>query len=422
MGFLNFFSGRSIQSCEQKGDSQAASKAWGNAKLQYDAALDMLEKEADWSTEDKRRLEDKIRHCREMLAAEHRETGINLLESGNLDDAREYFTLAQELTVDHDLKEELGHLLEETDQRFTAGLDKDLPPVSHFLPVDRDIDEGIEVRQDDDHHFAVLISTLPEDVQIVYSAYGQTFRTGYLALNQGEFEEAAVQLETALAETARDAEYIRLELATAYMNLDRLDEARLQLETFLGERPHTLPAYQMLCEIYWEQAAFDKAESMLINLPEELKVSTAAHLLLGETYFRSQRFSRTIAHYQTYLKNYGWNEAVAKALAITAETDGQSEKARSLYAQIMNQCRSCHSRIDPFVKLRYAELSLDAGQTDSLILELYLSLTQEDPENAAVYYEKISAIYLSLGNREEARRFLYFADQLKSQSGPDKST
>ena len=419
MGFLNFFSGRSFQSCEQKGDSLAASKAWGNAKLQYDAALELLEKEADWSTEDKRRIEDKIRHCREKLAADHLETGVNLLESGNLDDAREYFILAQELTADPDLKEELGHHLEEADQRFTAGLVKDLPPVSHFLPADMNADAMVENRQDDDHHFAVLISTLPEDVQIVYSAYGQTFRAGYLALNQGEFEKAAIQLETALAETVRDAEYIRLELATAYMNLDRLDEARLQLETLLGERPHILPAYQMLCEIYWEQAAFDSAESMLNNLPEELKVSTAAHLLLGETFFRSQRFRKAIAHYQTYLQNYGWNEAVAKALAITAETDGQLEMARSLYARIMNQCRSCHSRIDPFVKLRYAELSLDAGQKDSQILEIYLSLTQEDPENAAVYYEKISTIYLSKGNREEARRFLYFADQLKGQSGPE---
>lgn len=422
MGFLNFFSGRSIQSREQKGDSLAASEAWGNAKLQYDAALEILEKEADWSTEDKRRLEDKIRQCREKLAAEHLETGINLLESGALDDAREYFTLAQELTADPDLKQELGHHLEETDQRFTAGLEKDLAPVSRFLPADMDTYEVVEDRQDDDHHFTVLISTLPEDVQSVYSACGQTFKAGYLALNQGEFEKAAVQLETALAETARDAEYIRLELATAYMNLDRLDEARRQLETFLGDRPQVLPAYQMLCEIYWEQAAFDQAESMLNNLPEELKVSTAAHLLLGETYFRSQRFSRAIAHYQTYLQNYGWNEAVAKALAITAETDGQLDMARSLYARIMNQCRSCHSRIDPFIKQRFADLSLDAGQTDSQVLELYLSLTQEDPENAAVYYEKISAIYLSWGNRDEARRFLYFADQLKSQSGPDRPT
>ena len=44
------------------------------------------------------------------------------------------------------------------------------------------------------------------------------------------------------------------------------------------------------------------------------------------------------------------------------------------------------------------------------ILELYLSLIQEDPDNRKDYYRKISRIYASMGNKNEAGRFRAFAE------------
>lgn len=412
MGFLNFFAGKSIQDYEQKGDTLAASNGWGQAKLEYEAALDKLEAGANGPSEDIRRIETKIRQCKEKLAAEHLETGRNLLDSGSMDEAREYFTLAYELTADPGLKSELEKCLEEADQRFTARLDDPFPQTIRSSAAHAEEN----LAQEGENYFTALISPLPEDVQQTYSAYGQVFREGYMALNRGDFEQAANQLDIALAETTQDAEYIRLELATAYMNLNRLEEARQQLEILVTAQPHALPAYQMLCEIFWEQEKFEQAESILNDLPEELKASTAAHLLRGETYYQSGRFRQASELYQNYLEKFGWNEAVARALAIACETDGQLDKARDLYGKIMNLCRSCHARIDPFIKQRFADLSLEAGHTDGRVLELYLSLTQENPENAAVYYAKISAIYQSKGNLEEAQRFRFFAEQLKNKS------
>ena len=89
--------------------------------------------------------------------------------------------------------------------------------------------------------------------------------------------------------------------------------------------------------------------------------------------------------------------------------------ARRMYQEIMAHCSGCHSRIDPLVKEKVADLSFAAGIHDSAILELYLALAQELPQKASVYYAKVSRIYQALGNETEARRFLALADRRDSE-------
>ena len=83
----------------------------------------------------------------------------------------------------------------------------------------------------------------------------------------------------------------------------------------------------------------------------------------------------------------------------------------------MDQCRSCHTRIDPLIKRRFADISFDLGEHSSAILEMYLSLVQDDPGNAPFYFQKVSRIYTALGNEEEARRFKLFAQEAESEKG-----
>jgi tetratricopeptide (TPR) repeat protein len=408
MGFLNFWGGKSIRDHERKGDDLAVSGAWGRAKLEYESALEKLEQQPDRRAEDIARLQEKMGQCREKLARDHLETGMGLLDAGAVEEAREYLLLANELTRDAALKNELERQLEKADRSFTAALDTE-----YFQPPEPELIESDDPdTEDGDNYFAALVSTLPDEIQQAYAGFGPDFREGYMALNRGDFQRAAEKLEAALTENRQDAEYIRLELATAYLNLNRPQEARQLLEVFLEARPAVLPAYQMLCDILWEQQDYDQAETLLKRLPDELKASTAAHLLLGETYHRSGRYQEAIELYRGCLKKYGWSESVSKALALALESAGQYDAARRLYGKIMNECRGCHRRVDPFVKQRFAELSLDAGYHDSHILELYLSLAQEDPEHAAGYYRKISDIYSAKGNQREAQRFAWFADQL----------
>ena len=199
------------------------------------------------------------------------------------------------------------------------------------------------------------------------------------------------------------------------MNLEKYDDAQPLLEDFIRQRPDALPAYQMLCEIFWEHDAFEKAEALLSAAPPELAESVAMYLLRGETLYQARKYSEAKQHYHDFLNNYEWNEPIARALAKTHEALGEMANARNIYRQIMDQCQSCRTRIDPLIKLKYADLCFSSGLYTTEILELYLSLVQEIPLNAAEFYQKISQIYAAQGNETEARRFLVIAEKLDSE-------
>jgi tetratricopeptide (TPR) repeat protein len=333
------------------------------------------------------------------------------METEYYEEAQEFLQLALDLTRDPALISAVEKLMYEI-ARLTAGdIQIKVPQSDQTSLADDETYSGDQ----DEETFMALCSTLPEEVQEAYLSYGRSFKTGYLALNRGDFDLAADDLSQALEENPAPDSIIPLELATAYLNLKKLDEARRLLETFLQHHPDALPGYQVLCEVYWEIGAFDQAETLLADCPDDLKHSLAYVLLRGETLSQAGHHPEAASYYRDFMEAYGWNEPLAIALAGTLETLGDLENARDLYAEIMNQCRSCHSRIDPLIKRRFADISFDLGQHSSAIMEMYLSLAQDDPENAPLYFQKISRIYASMGNEEEARRFRVFAERAENE-------
>jgi len=150
---------------------------------------------------------------------------------------------------------------------------------------------------------------------------------------------------------------------------------------------------------------------LLMNCPEPLRNSPVINLLRGETLFHADRYHDAESHYLDYLDSQGQDEAIALALAKTFEALGSKEKARKQYSEIISRCQGCGSKIDPLIKQKYADISLETGDHSINILELYLGLVQEIPENRTDYYQKISMIYELNGNENEARRFSSFAEQ-----------
>ena len=157
------------------------------------------------------------------------------------------------------------------------------------------------------------------------------------------------------------------------------------------------------------------AQRLLINCPESLRNSPVIHLLTGETLFHAGQYHDAESHYLGYLDSHGQDEAISLALAKTFEALGSKEKAQKQYSEIINRCQGCGSRIDPLIKQKYADISLETGDHSTNILELYLGLVQEIPENRMDYYQKISMIYELNGNEEEARRFSSFAEQSRGK-------
>lgn len=418
MAWFNLFSGPSAERLEQKGDALGAAGYWGAAKLEYERAQRKLE---DATVQDQvtlHRLEEKIAATREALARDHHRNASDLVAIGDFKEALALVELALALTADDALKETLAQQHREIEATHTTARRQTfLAPEDDWDPEEDNADV-----LSSDEAFRALCGTLPDSVRRAYLGYGADFKTGYLALNNGDFEIAADYLTRALEARNAPDSYIPLELATACLQLNRLEQARQLLETLLQHHPDTLPAYQILCEIYWEQGSFDRADALLASIPGELATSLPVFVLKGETLFQAGHFDVAKSFYRDFLATYGWDESIAAALARTHEALNEMDHARRMYQEIMGHCNSCHRRIDPLVKEKVADLSFAAGMHDTAILELYLSLAQEWPENASVYYAKVGRIYQTKGNENEARRFQALADQMAGSAGRQKDS
>ena len=107
MVFLKIFSGKTPQEYEHRGDELRAENLWGKAMIEYQKALDKLEKSAAPNDHLKTRLQEKIFHTREALANNHKQNADDMLEAGFYDDARELYYLALELSEDTKFKNSL---------------------------------------------------------------------------------------------------------------------------------------------------------------------------------------------------------------------------------------------------------------------------------------------------------------------------
>ncbi len=407
MNAFRLFAGKAPERIEQSGDAFFEKGELGAARLEYEKALDKLKRKTPDALQHIERVEGKIVQSGNALALKHRETADDLADMGDYEEAIALLRLGLELTQQREIAADIEQRL----AGLQAHMDvSDAPGAEDMEPVVETTDE-VAHRDRGEHYFAALISTLPPPEQDAYQGYGDHFQEGYVKLNQGDFEDAMELLSRALDENGAAVGFIPLELATVHINLGHDSEARLLLEDFLAVHPESVRAYQLLCEIYWHDRQFDQIHQVLSTCPEQINDFSAIHLLKGETFFLSGRFNDAESHYIDYVRTHPWDEGIALALARTFEALGKTEKARDLYAQAIDTCQGCGSRVDPHIKQRFADTSLEAGDQSTRLLEMYLALIQEIPENRAGNYLKISRIYELNGNEEETRRFRSFAQE-----------
>ncbi|MCP4691484.1 MAG: tetratricopeptide repeat protein [Desulfobacterales bacterium] len=425
MGFLGKLFGKTPEALEARGDAFYAKKTWGKAKLDFEAALEKWENDRHCPSVRKERLRGKIRDAREALASEHRQNGEDLIEARCWEDARELLNLALELTEDETLASEVRELIRKAGDDEARDHADEMVEYDYFEPEEEEEggdpydphDPHYQYQPHDEEYFTVLVDSLPEPMQEAYLGYGATFRRGYTALNRGDFETAAEELALAMEENSRDG-YIPLELSTAWINLGRVEEARNLLEEFVNHHPDVLSAHEMLCEIYWGAGEFDRAGDLLSALPPFIAETTPAFSLWGENLVRAGKLAEAEEYYRENLEEFGWDEFIAANLAGVYEEMNEPGRARELYERIMAECAGCGARVSTDTKRRYADICFEAGDDRMTLLETYLSLTREDPENAADYYRKVSRIYGRLGAEEESRRFRWIADQ-RNQPGEE---
>jgi tetratricopeptide (TPR) repeat protein len=397
MSLWNLFSGPSPEKLAQRAEALLHKRQWGAAKIALERALEKTQ-----IPELRAHLTRAIERCCNQLAREHLDQAANFIEGGHHQDAADMYRLVLEVARDPQLQE--------TARKELASLETAAParasdPV--FYPTDTGAMPSADAADlaEDEATFWALIGTLPEDMQDAYEDYGEHFRSGYLALNRGDFENAITLFEEARKENPQAGTYIPLELAAAYAHTGRSAEAHALLKEFLHYHPDILPAYQLFCDLLWDAQDFDAVDELLARVPEDLVDTVAMVLLRGENFQRAGRLDDGISYLEQVLEDFGWNDSVAQLLAVIHTEAGNSERARDLYGDILERCQSCQNSVEPMVKHNYAELCFSAGQRDTSLLELYLSLVEEVPEQAAHYFQRVSVIYTDQGYAQEAQRF-----------------
>jgi len=407
LGLLKIFSGKNPEEYERKGDNFFEIMEYGSARLEYETALAKMKKRCPEDIDLDSRLREKMIRSSEALALQHKQNGELLRESGDYESASELFHIALELTKDPELAAGLEQLLGKT-QNDIAGDDMEAPPWLH-TPENKTEEQVWHTQEAE--YFTALCGALPGDVRDAYKSYGDIFKTGYVALNQGEYDLAATKLSQALKENSPDS-LIPLELATAYLNLEQHENALLLLERFIKNHPRSIHGYHVLCETLWAMKRFDEANGLLSSCPEELVESLPILHLKGESLYRSGRYQGAETFYLELLQSNGWEEHTALSLAGTYEALGKKDKALELYSEIMGKCSGCGARVAPFIKQKYADISTELGDYSAKILEIYLSLIEEDPAGRGNHFRKVEQIYTAMGNDREARRYRSFADNM----------
>ena len=408
MGLLDFLMPKSFDAMEEKADRMVSANDLGLAKLQYEKALLRIEASSPPDAIRHRdRIEMKIVNAAELLARQHKSTAEDLFAANCHGEAGELLSLARELTTDTHLRQEIDTLL--------SHVASDMHIVVETEMAGEDSDAANFDPDDEDGYFEVLLSTLPDEIQKEYMALGTHFQSGYVALNRGDFGLAAERLNQAMLEQGGHVTYAHLELATAHLNLGDTDVAQVLLEAFVDVFPESLRAYESLCEMYWDRGEYDLADRLLQASPDTLKLSVPILLLMGETLRRSDKLEEAVSFYLKSIEYLGWQEPIAVALARTYEAAGRNKEALEAYQEIASNCRSCHQRLDPLVRHRYAELRYQAGDVSSDLLETYFALCSENPSDQERYYRRISIIYEQQGYPDEARRYLEIVRQLASR-------
>ncbi len=413
MGLFDFLSTKSYTDYEAQGDRYNKADDFGSAKLEFEKALSILEgNSVPNPTHHKERIEKKIAETMESLALQHKNTAENLIETAAFDDAAELLRLASELTENSELAGQIEDRLHDIEKKM----------YSHEYDIQPDYEPDMNINEPEtgEEYFFALISTMPEEDQKTYLGYGDSFEKGFIALNQGDFERAVELLSLSLDEYGSDVTHIHFELATAYLNLGEMDHAFVLLEQFIQHYPGFIRAYEMLCDIYWEKESYEKAIELLMACPDDIKTDVSINLLMGEALVRAEKLQEAKSFYLEFIKYNGMNQHIARALAQTYEALKETGKAREVYEGILNSCNGCGMKTDSFVKYRYAELSYAAGEIPGSILELYISLCQEDPANRETYYKRISDIYSKRGHHDEAKRYRLFAEQVAAETSGTK--
>lgn len=166
------------------------------------------------------------------------------------------------------------------------------------------------------------------------------FQAGVAAFSRGDFAAAATQFEAAVAQ-APTVPALHVNLAMAYMRLNRASDAVASLEKAAALAPNDAPVHYQLGSAYVDLQAYDKAVAALEKgLAAKPNLATDALALeatttLGAVYFAQGKGAEAEAQFQRVLAARPGAAGATLGLAKIHFSKGEVEKALALFDQVV---------------------------------------------------------------------------------------
>lgn len=172
------------------------------------------------------------------------------------------------------------------------------------------------------------------------AAGSKEFQAGVAAFSSGNFALAATQFETAIAQAPTVAA-LHVNLALAYVRLNRLTDAVTSLERAAALAPHDPAIHHQLGSAYVDIRAYDKAAAALAHgLAGKPDLATdplalEATTTLGAVYFAQGRIADAEAQFLRVLVARPGAAGATLGMAKIHFSKGEVEKALALFSQVV---------------------------------------------------------------------------------------
>lgn len=172
------------------------------------------------------------------------------------------------------------------------------------------------------------------------AAGSQEFQAGVAAFSSGNFSLAATEFEAAIGRAPAVAA-LHVNLALAYMRLNRITDAVSSLERAAALAPNDAAVHYQLGSAYVDQQSYAKAAAALERgLAAKPNLTTDALALeatttLGAVYFAQGKIGEAEAQFQRVLAAKPRAAGAALGMAKIHFSRGEVEKAVALFTQIV---------------------------------------------------------------------------------------
>lgn len=151
---------------------------------------------------------------------------------------------------------------------------------------------------------------------------------GSLLLGEERFKKA-LELFKKVEKEAGDQPNLHLRIANAYLNLNRLDDAKQAILKELKVNPEEVVAHFTLGQVYFQKLQYEEALDSFMNAVGLLYYYPAAHFFIGESLYALGQYEKAIEVYNTCLKMVpGMNVARQRIVSIYENRLNQPGKAR----------------------------------------------------------------------------------------------